>query len=80
MRKFMAIVLVVVLVFAMASVAFADNGVPSPEKGNTKPTPAPSGNKSHQTGESFSVVWVVLAAVVLLGVAFFCGKKFIAVK
>jgi hypothetical protein len=61
-------------------VAFAETNVVSPEKGNTNPTPAPSGNKSHQTGESFSVVWVVLAAVVLLGVAFFCGKKFITVK
>ena len=80
MRKIMAIVLVVVLVFAMATVAFADNGVTSPEKGNTNPTPAPSGNHSHQTGESFSLVWIVLAAVVLLGVAFFCGKKLIAVK
>ena len=80
MRKLMAIVLVVVLVFAMATVAFAETNVVSPEKNNTNPTPAPSGNTSHQTGESFSVVWVVLAAVVLLGVAFFCGKKFIAVK
>ena len=37
MRKFMAIVLVVVLVFSMATVAFADSGVSSPEKDNTKP-------------------------------------------
>ncbi|MBQ9721529.1 MAG: hypothetical protein IJV64_12675 [Oscillospiraceae bacterium] len=79
MRKFMAIVLVVVLVFAMASVAFASSGVASPEKGNTNPTPT-NNNGSHQTGESFSVVWIILAAVVLLGVAFFCGKKFVAVK
>ena len=76
----MAIVLVVVLVFAMASVAFAATSVDSPEKGNTNPTPASNGDKSHQTGESFSVIWIVLAAVMLLGVAFFCGKKFVAVK
>ena len=82
MRKLMAIVLVVVLVFAMASVAFASGGnVVSPEKGNSnKPVTPSNGNKSHQTGEAFSVVWIVLAAVVLLGVAFFCGKKFVAVK
>ena len=80
MRKFMAILLVVVFVFAMASVAFASNEVISPEKTNTKPNVTPGGNKSHQTGETFSVVWVIVAAVVLLGVAFFCGKKFIAVK
>ena len=79
MRKFMAIVLVVVLVFAMASVAFASSGVASPEKVNTNPNPT-NNNGSHQTGESFSVVWIILAAVVLLGVAFFCGKKFVAVK
>ena len=79
MRKFMAIVLVVVLVFAMASVAFAASGVTSPEKDNTNPNVKPS-DKSHQTGEAFSVVWIVLAAIVLLGVAFFCGKKFLAVK
>lgn len=80
MRKLMAIVLVVVLVFAMASVAFADTGVVSPEKGNSDKPVTPSGDKSHQTGESFSVIWIVIAAVVLLGVAFFCGKKFVTVK
>ena len=81
MRKIMAIVLVVVLVFAMASVAFANDGnVISPEKGNTNPNVKPSGDKSHQTGESFSVVWIIVAAIALLGVAFFCGKKFVAVK
>lgn len=80
MRKFMAIVLVVVLVFAMATVAFANDGVVSPEKQNTNPTPTPNGDASHQTGEAVPVVLIVLAAIVLLGVAFFCGKKFIAVK
>lgn len=78
MRKLMAIVLVVVLVFAMASVAFASTNVVSPEKDNTNTNP--SGDKSHQTGESISVVWIVLAAIALLGVAFFCGKKFVSVK
>ena len=76
MRRIMAIVLVVVLVFAMATVAFASTEVVSPEKENTNPNV----NKSHQTGESISVVWIVIAAVALLGVAFFCGKKFLTVK
>lgn len=80
MKKLVAIALVVVLVFAMGTVAFAEGSVSSPEKGNTPTTPAPQGNTSHQTGESVSVVWIVLAAVVLLGVAFFCGKKFVAAK
>ena len=80
MKKLVAIALIVVLVFAMGTVAFAEGNVVSPEKGNTPTTPAPKGNTSHQTGESVSVVWIVLAAVVLLGVAFFCGKKFVAAK
>ena len=78
MKKFVAILLVVVLVFAMSSVAFAADVV-SPEKDNTK-VPVNSGTTSPQTGESFSVLWVVLAAVLMLGVAFFCGKKFVAAK
>ncbi len=80
MRRIMAIVLVVVLVFAMATVAFASTEVVSPEKENTNPNVNPNGDKSHQTGESISVVWIVIAAVALLGVAFFCGKKFLTVK
>ena len=81
MKKLFAIVLVVVLVFAMASVAFADSGnAVSPEKQNTSPSVTPGGKTSPQTGESFSVIWVVVAALVLLAVALFCGKKLISVK
>ena len=79
-KKFLAILLVVVLVFAMSSVAFAADVV-SPEKDNTKvPVNSDPGTTFPQTGESFSVLWVVLAAVLMLGVAFFCGKKFVAAK
>ena len=77
MKKLFAIALVVVLVFAMATAAFA---VSSPEKDNTNPEVTPGGKTSPQTGESFSVVWVVLAVLVLLAVALFCGKKLISVK
>lgn len=80
MKKLFAIVLVVVLVFAMASVAFAATDVVSPEQSNTSPSVVPSGRTSPQTGESFSVIWVVMAALVLLAVALFCGKKLISVK
>lgn len=80
MKKIVAIALIVVLVFALASVAFASSNVSSPEKPNTTPAVTPDGKTSPQTGESFSVVWVVLAALVLLAVAIFCGKKLVTVK
>lgn len=80
MKKIVAIALIVVLVFAMATVAFADNVV-SPQKDNTNPnvTPAP-GKTSPQTGESFSALWVLLTAILLLAVAVFCGAKLVKVK
>lgn len=81
MKKLFAIALVVVLVFAMASVAFAaNNPVISPEKGKTTPSVTPGGKTSPQTGESVSAMWVVVAALVLLAVAVFCGKKLITVQ
>ena len=73
MKKIVAIALIVVLVFAMASVAFASDVV-SPQKGNTdtKVTPAP-GKTSPQTGENFSALWVLLAGMLFLAAAVFCG-------
>ena len=81
MKKIVAIALIVVLVFALASVAFATDNVISPEKGNTNPsvTPAP-GKTSPQTGESISALWVLLSAVMLMAVAVFCGAKLVKVK
>ena len=81
MKKIFAIALVVVLVFAMASVAFAaGDPVISPEKGNTSPSVVPGGKTSPQTGEPFSVIWVALAALILLAVAVFCGRKLVTLK
>lgn len=80
MKKIIAIALIVVLVFALASVAFASTDVVSPEKPNTTPEVTPSGETSPQTGEHFSVVWVILAAVILLAAVVLCGKKLIAAK
>ena len=70
MKRFVAILLILVLVFALSATAFAASNVTSPEKGNTSP----------QTGESFSILWVILAAIAAIGAVLFCGKKLIRVK
>ena len=55
--------------------------VTSPEKGNTNPDVNPdSGKTSPQTGESFSILWVILAAVAAVGAVLFCGKKLVCAK
>lgn len=81
MKRFVAILLILVLVFALSATAFAASNVTSPEKGNTNPNVNPdSGNTSPQTGESFSILWVILAAIAAIGAVLFCGKKLIRVK
>ena len=92
MKRFVAILLILVLVFAMSATAFAAGNVTSPEKGNTDATVTPDkgntdanatpnkGNTSPQTGESFSILWVILAAIAAIGAVLFCGKKLIRVK
>ena len=79
MKRFVAILLILVLVFALSATAFAA-GV-SPEKNNTDTTVTPDkGTTSPQTGESFSILWVILAAIAAVGAVLFCGKKLIRVK
>ena len=52
MKRFVAILLILVLVFALSATAFAASNVTSPEKGNTNPNVNPdSGKTSPQTGE-----------------------------
>ena len=75
MKRFVAILLILVLVFALSATAFAA------EKGNTDANVTPDkGNTSPQTGESFSILWVILAAIAAIGAVLFCGKKLIRVK
>ena len=53
----------------------------TPDKGNTDANATPNkGNTSPQTGESFSILWVILAAIAAIGAVLFCGKKLIRVK
>lgn len=81
MKRFVAILLILVLVFALSATAFAASSVTSPEKGNTNPNVNPdSGKTSPQTGESFGIPWVILAAVAAVGAVLFCGKKLVRVK
>ena len=79
MKRFVAILLILVLVFALSATAFAASNVTSPEKGNTNPyVNSDSGKTSPQTGESFSILWVILAAVAAVGAELFCGKSWFA--
>lgn len=81
MKRFVAILLILVLVFALSATAFAAGAVVSPEKNNTDTTVTPDkGTTSPQTGESFSILWVILAAIAVVGAVLFCGKKLIRVK
>lgn len=75
MKKFVAILLILVLMFALCSMAFAKNDVISPEGGDEEPD-----EPSPQTGDLSNIYWIVIAAVLAVGVAFFCGKKLIAEK
>ena len=81
MKRFVAILLILVLVFALSATAFAASSVTSPEKDNTNPNVNPdSGKTSPQTGEYFSILWVILAAVAAVGAVLFCGKKLVRAK
>jgi LPXTG-motif cell wall-anchored protein len=80
MKKIVSIMMVIVLVFTMAGIAFASTNVISPEKPNTDVEPGTPGEPSPQTGETVSIIWVAVAAVALLAIAFVCVKKLILVK
>lgn len=79
MKKFVSILLILVLMFALASVAFADTDVSSPEQGNTdvQPDDKPA---APQTGETGAIYWVVVAMLLAVGTVVFCGKKLVADK
>ena len=70
MKKFMAILLILVMVFAMSSIAFATTDVTSPEGSNEDPD-----QPSPQTSDLANIVWVAVAAVLAIGLAVFFGKK-----
>ncbi len=78
MKKIVSILLILVLVFSMSCIAFAED-VQSPEHDNTDPgtdTPTPG----PKTGDTNAVYFVIALAVLALGTALFCGKKLITNK
>ena len=79
MKQFISILLIVVLMFSLASVVFAETAL-SPEKQNTKVTPQKTGKASPQTGETNAIFWVIAALVLSIGVVLFCGKKLVLEK
>ena len=78
MKKFVCVLLILVFMFAMASVAFAANTI-SPERGNSD---VDSDDKpaAPQTGETGTIYWVIAAMIFAVGTVVFCGKKLVAQK
>ena len=74
MKRFVAILLILVLVFALSATAFAASNVTSPEKDNTNP------NVNPDSGKTSPQAVCVLAAVAAVGAVLFCGKKLVRAK
>ena len=84
MKHFVAILLILVLVFALSATAFAASNVTSPHKGNTNrmsiPIPARPLRRPVNPS-SIQCPRVILAAVAAVGVVLhFCGKKLVCAK
>lgn len=79
MKKFVSILLILVLMFALASVVFADTDVSSPEKENTDVQPDDK-PVAPQTGETSAIYWVIAAMILAVGTVAFCGKKLVEEK
>lgn len=77
MKRFVSILLILVLVFAMSSVAFAATVV-SPENGNTNPDVVDDGEPSPQTSDMFSILFVIAVGVLSAAVVMVCGKKLLS--
>lgn len=78
MKKFVSILLVMLLMFAMTAVAFADDVI-SPQKENTDVEPEDNPT-APQTGETSAIYWVIAAMIFAVGTVVFCGKKLVADK
>ena len=80
MKKFVSILLILVLVFSMSAVAMAASAdVASPETGNTD-VENNNPDSSPQTGDTYTIFFVVAAMVLAIGAAVFCGRKLISNK
>ena len=80
MKKFVSILLILVLVFSMSAVAMAASAdVASPETGNTD-VENNNPDSSPQTGDTYTIFFVAAAMVLAIGAAVFCGRKLISNK
>lgn len=75
MKRFVCLLLILVLVFTLSVGAFAETII-SPEKGNTDVSPDDD-SKSPQTGDTGAIYWVIAATVLAVGALAFCGKKLV---
>lgn len=75
MKRFVAILLILVMIFSLSAMAFAKDAVVSPEGSNEDPS-----QPSPQTGDLAGIYWVAVAAIMAIGFAFFCGKKLMTEK
>ena len=76
MKKLVAMLLILVLVFSMSCFVFAEDII-SPEASNTPTDDTPT---SPQTGETISAVWVAMIGIAAVAVLAFCGRKLISEK
>ena len=75
MKRFVAILLILVMMFTLSTMAFAKDPVISPENSNEDPD-----QPSPQTSDLAGIYWVAVAAVLAIGFAVFCGKKLMTEK
>lgn len=77
MKRFISLLLIVVLIFALSSVAFA---VSSPEKQNTDVDVNEDTEPSPTTADNNAIYFVVTALLLAVGTLVFCGKKLVNQK
>ncbi len=76
MKKLVAILLILVMLFSMSCFVLAEDVV-SPEASNTPTDDTPN---SPQTSDTISAAWVAVIGAAAVAVLAFCGRKLISEK